>query len=522
MTSCIFVAIPLHIKKTSSGEGYPSFAAFIIAKHLTLSQFYPYIFSLNTKKRFIPTDLLMQRNRQSSSPVKAMHLLQLCDHQMGRNRPRAACKGGNCEGSSRPFRIADGQNRIDNRSFHNSHSHNLGYTRCAPCHRIIQILSIQCKNQLAGFRHTYLEEHLIHANIRQHKRICAGTGNAGAAVGPILRKTHIGAGSNRCSVITGHQRIEIRIIEHTASRAGRTRFTNGTLRTNGACFTYGTLRTSRACFTYGALRTNRTCFTNGALGTSRTCCTNGTLRTDGAGFTYGALGTSRTCCTYGALRTSGTCFTNGTLGTDGTRFTYGALGTDGTCFTYGALRTDRTRCTYGALRTDGTLFANGTLRTDRTCFTGRTLRTSGACFTYGALGANGALRASSTLRTGWACYTRRSPRPNKPTRTGFPNRTLRADRTAGAGRTRPANGTACAGCAWLFLMIRNIAPINRLIRPRGIIHTAWALLLEALIPSGIFFPFCPVISVPGIKIILHRNSTLMIFCMPHKRNPQRE
>ncbi|MBR2054208.1 MAG: hypothetical protein IJ968_04860 [Clostridia bacterium] len=60
-------------------------------------------------------------------------------------------------------------------------------------------------------------------------------------------------------------------------------------------------------------------------------------------------------------------------------------------------------------------------------------------------------------------------------------------------------------------MIRNIAPINRLIRPRGIIHTAWALLLEALIPSGIFFPFCPVISVPGIKIILHRNSTLMIF-----------
>ncbi len=409
----------------------------------------------------------MQCNRQSSSPIKAVHLLQLCDHQMGRNRPRSACKGGNCEGGCRPFRIAYGQNGIDNRGFHNGHSHNLGYARCTPCHRISQILSIQCKDQLAGFRHAHLEEHLIYANIRQHKRIRTGTGNAGTAVRPILRKTHIGAGRNRCSIITGHQRIEICIIEHTASRAGRTRFAYRTLRTDRTRFTYGTLRAGRTRFTYGTLRTDRT------------------------RFTYGALGTDGTRFTYGTLRADGTCFTNGTLRTGRTCCTYEPLGTSGACFTNRALRTDRT------------------LRTGRTCFTNGTLRTSGACFTYGALGANGALRTGSTLRTSRACHTCRAPRPNKPTGTGwpgFPNRSLWTDRTAGAGRTGPAHGTA-----WMFLMIRSIAPINRLIGPRGIIHAARALFLGTWSPAGVFFPFCPVISVPGIKIILHRNSTLMIF-----------
>ena len=131
-------------------------------------------------------------------------LLNLGDYQVRGNWPGSACQRRDRQRRSGSCGISHSQNGVDNCCFHNCHSDNLGCSCCAACDCICQICAIQGKNQLAGFGHAHLEQYLIGADFCQIEGTGAGSGNAGSAVGSILRETDIRPRCNRCRVVGRH------------------------------------------------------------------------------------------------------------------------------------------------------------------------------------------------------------------------------------------------------------------------------------------------------------------------------
>ena len=278
------------------------------------------------------------------------------DYQVGGNRAGTAGKRGDGQGCGSAFRIADSQNGIDGGRFHNCHTYDLGDSRSAAGYGIGKILTVQGQDQLSGFGDTDLEQHLIGADLGQTEGVGTGPGNAGTAIGAVLRETDICARCHSRGIVRRHQRIKICKSQNTPG---------------GPSLTHGPLRTDRSGYTGRALRTDRSGFANRSLRTDRPGFTDGPLRTGRPGYTGRALRTDRPGFTNRSLRTGGAGFTDGSLRTDRPGFTHGSLRTGGSGYAGRSLGADSTLWANRSLRS---CFADGSLRSDRPLKTGRSLR----------------------------------------------------------------------------------------------------------------------------------------------------
>lgn len=333
---------------------------------------------------------------------------------MGGNRTGSSCQRCDCQRRRCSVRVPDGQYGIFLRCLQDRQTDDLGGSSGSACHGVGKICTVERQNQLPRLIDTHLEQHLVHADVREIKGAGPRSGDPGAAVGSVLGEADICAGRDTCRIIRRYQCIEIPIAQYTARR---------TLRTHGAGLTGRSLGTNRTGSPGGTLRANRP----GSSGQP--------LRTHGAGGAYRSLRTNRTGLTGGTLGAGRSGFTGGTLGANRPGFSNRSLRACRSCLTGRSLRTGGTRFSYRSLRSDGTGGTGRSLRTGRSGNPGRSSGTNGTALSHRSLGADGSRhsrRASGTNganRTGRSLWSYRSGFPYRPLGTHRPGNPLRASRS---------------------------------------------------------------------------------------------
>lgn len=293
------------------------------------------------------------------------------DDKMGGNRLGTARGGRN--GECR--RIVRGiANREHASRFRNTHKRSADDLRCprrTSDNSVRKLRSVQGQHQLSRLCDRHVEEHLIGAGRVQENFGRAQAPDVRVCDHTVSRKGNIRSGGNGGGIVGRHQRIEVRIAQHTARRS---------------------LRSLRAC---GACGTRRARGTDLALRSLRTC---GALRSCGSLRSCGTLRSLRSLRTDRSLRTRGSDGADGALCALRSRFTDGSLGSDG------SLRSCGTCGTCGAAKSLGTGLPCRTLRTDRPLQSRRAVQASIALLvTSGALSA---AAASPSLRA-VAVYSKR-------------------------------------------------------------------------------------------------------------------